>query len=185
MISKNTFKIQHLKLSNVGHAVYSDVNNKTTNKQTPQTNINNMAIQSKRKSLENAKRVYACPLMFVAPEDSQTRLRKKSVKNSASRTQQQKLRPKKDKELSLKQHERLHQLLSIYAEQSSHSFRTGASNVGSLPRLKTNYERKKTVIEHGRNNSSILPKLPLDNGNTPKKRRGSKNSEVHFPSITE
>lgn len=144
-----------------------------------------MAIQSKHKSLDNVKRVYACPLMFVAPEDSQIRLRKKTVNNSASRTQQHKLRPKKDKELSHKQHERLQQLLSIYAEQSSHSFRSSASNVGSLPKLTTNYDRKKTVIEHGGGrNSSVLPKLPIDNGNT-RKRRGSKVSEVHFPSITE
>lgn len=156
-----------------------------------------MGTQSKNKSLEDAKRVYTCPLMFVAPEDSQTRLRKKTSHNNRSSAggvngSSNKLRSKRDKELQHKQHERLHQLLSIYADQTSQSFRIGASNIGSLPKLSTNYERKRTVIElGGRINNGILPKLlgmaggGDNNQSTRNKRRSSKVSDVHFPSILE
>ena len=152
-----------------------------------------MGTQSKNKYLANAKRGYTCSLMFVAPEGSQARLRNKlnnkKLNNNGTTRTQPKLRPKKDKELSHKQNERLQQLFAIYAEQMSHNFRAGASNVGSLPKLSAKCDHIK-IIEHsgGRNNNSaLLPKLPIssDNNQSFNKKRLSRVSEVRFPSILE
>jgi len=107
-----------------------------------------MRSKKDKTSLSNAKRIYTCPLVFIAPEDSQTRLKKKPSRVPKGQSAI-KVQPKKDNELSLKQHERLQQLLSIYAEQSSQSFRIPATNIGSLPKLAANnYDRKRAVVQN-------------------------------------
>ena len=136
----------------------------------------------KKTSLSQAKRIYECPLVFVAPEEANARL-KKPYKPTGKLRKPRDVRPKRDNELSLKQHESLQLLLNIYAEQSSKNYRVSATHVGSLPKLVSANERKKTVIEIGRT-SQTLPKI-VQEATARNKRRSSKANDIHFPSILE
>lgn len=162
-----------------------------------------------KSSLENAERIYNCPFLYVTRKENarqfssgddkaisfktqETRLRRhiksqikcKGDEQKRLKVQSTKMRPKKDEELSCKQQERLQQLLSVYAEQSSHSFRPTARNVGELPKLVVGYERKRTVLDTSGKNplKDVLPKLTASETNG-KRRRSSRSSDVHFPSI--
>lgn len=105
-------------------------------------------------------------------------------------------RPKKESELTDKQKERLQQLFSIYAEESSRSYRTPAHQVGELPKLFVNKEGGKRISSeyNMKNNNNtqqlqqkkekdVLPKINYEPMNA-KKRHSSRNSDVvYLPSI--
>lgn len=163
-----------------------------------------------KSSLDRAERIYNCPFLYITRRENsqvsngdqgavsfktqETRLRRHIKSQIKCKGDEQKKppthsistkkRPKKDDELSCKQQERLQQLLSVYAEQSSHSFRPTARNVGELPKLVVGYERKRTVLDTSGKNplKDVLPKLTSSETNG-KKRRASKSTDVHFPSI--
>jgi len=137
---------------------------------------------NRKTSLTQAKRIYECPLVFVAPEEANICWKKPYKPTGKLRKPD--ARPKRQNELSLKQHESLQKLLNIYAEQSSKNYRVSATHVGSLPKLVTSANnRKKTVIEIGRT-SQMLPKIVAE-ATARNKRQSSKTNDIHFPSILE
>lgn len=159
-----------------------------------------------KSSLEGAERIYNCPFLYI------TRREKNSIKEQqlcSLKTQETKLRKhvksqikckgddqkklsiqtkictKKDKGLTCKQQARFQQLLSVYAEQSSHSFRPTARNVGELPKVVFSYERENTTIDTFGKNAlqDGLPKISASETNPARKRRSSKAADIHLPSI--
>ena len=148
-----------------------------------------------KNSLKAAERIYNCPCI-CAPERKLSRPLNRQPMDKVQRTKkylksltdrrkvaQGPIRPKKEEELPTYQRDRLHQLLNVYAEQSTKNYRSPARKGGALPPL---HCRMKIGSKMSFSKSKDGYSLPKIHSETPLKKKvsaASKYGDVGLPNI--